>query len=427
MQDFLNSILSSLDAAKFIGTQPIIAFAMSYAAGVLTAFTPCVWPVYPLSFLTISKIVAKNGSNSSKLANLLYLLVFVAGIAIAFAIVGLLIGILGMSFQIFVRTGIPMIIVGLIFILLSLSMFGFYEIRIPYFITKRIPNNFLATKNLSFFSIFLMGAFSGFITSPCVAAPLAGILTLIAVSGEILVGFFMLLAFGFGIGTPFLVIGIAGTSKIVPPAGRWMKIVQYLIGVVLFVLGLFFIYDQVRLHIPKNVSTTEKNVAVVCDSVAGICYFDPKTDSYIKKNNENIPSWKNVNSIEQLEKYYDAKKPFMLRFTAHWCKHCQLMDKESFSSAEFAVLASDIKWLVTDVANANRETERLMAKYFVSGVPAILMFNGERDTIMFGYLSQKDLFERMTNFYFGMGKKDNKFILNKNLFKPDTANTETEN
>jgi thiol:disulfide interchange protein DsbD len=158
-------------------------------------------------------------------------LAYVLGMAITYTLAGIAAGLSGSRYQ---RTAERLVLGGfaLVFVLLALSMFGFYELQLPAVLQSRASGLSNRLPGGRFLGVFAMGALSALIVSPCVAAPLAGALLYIGQSNNVALGGAALFALALGMGVPLLAVGLsAGT--LLPKAGPWMESVKRFFGVVL--------------------------------------------------------------------------------------------------------------------------------------------------------------------------------------------------
>ena len=207
-----------------------------FVAGLLLAFTPCVFPMIPI----LSSIIAGQGEQLSAARGFSLSLVYVLAMAITYTLAGVLVGVTGANLQIWFQN--PWVIGSftLIFVLLSLSMFGLYELQMPAAIQSKLTEISGSQKQGSFAGTAVMGFLSALIVGPCVTAPLIGALIYIAETGDPWVGGVALFSLSMGMGGPLL---LAGTSagKYLPRAGGWMEPIKAVFGVMLLALAIWFL------------------------------------------------------------------------------------------------------------------------------------------------------------------------------------------
>lgn len=218
----------------------VLILATFLLLGMGLTFTPCVLPMMPI----ISSIIAGQKSLTPKQGFVLSG-VYVLGMALTFALAGVLVGSLGARFniQIYMQQPWVLSIFAALFVVLALAMFGLFELRLPRFIQEPLDRLNQKQKGGSLVGVLLMGALSAIVVSPCVSAPLAGALLYISTTGDAALGGMALFALGLGMGLPLIIIGTSG-AYVLPKAGAWMDGVKYffgvlLLGVALWLLGRF--------------------------------------------------------------------------------------------------------------------------------------------------------------------------------------------
>jgi thiol:disulfide interchange protein DsbD len=199
---------------ELIRRSPFLAFAAVYAAGVLTSFTPCVYPVIPL---TLGVIGARTVG--SKFRGFSVSLVYVLGLAVAYAVLGALASLSGSLFGAVASSPWTYFLVANAYLLFGLSMTGglsFPQIRL-------LPDRFHKKRD-GFAGVFLMGALAGLVVGPCTAPVLAALLVYVGSRQNVAYGFLLLLAFGYGIGFLFIVLGtFTGLLASMPKSGAWLE------------------------------------------------------------------------------------------------------------------------------------------------------------------------------------------------------------
>lgn len=228
--DTLTQILS-----QYIGQSFIATVALAFVGGVLSSFTPCVYPMIPIT----AAVVSSYSINKSRWSSFFISLVYISGLAAVYAALGFFAAITGKMFgQLAVNSWIN-IIVGSIIVILSLSMFDLFNITLPIYLQNSIRP---ARKGV--IGVFILGMASGFVAAPCTAPPLAVLLTYIGTRSEVVLGVTSMLAFSLGMSMVLLLIGtFTGMVSRLPKSGKWMLRVKYLIGLVLLLTGIYFYYQ----------------------------------------------------------------------------------------------------------------------------------------------------------------------------------------
>ncbi|MEO1884599.1 MAG: protein-disulfide reductase DsbD, partial [Methylococcales bacterium] len=213
-----------------------LILASFFGFGLLLAFTPCIFPMIPI---LSGIIVGQKGPVTAWRGFILSLSYVLAG-AVAYTAFGILAALFGSNLQAELQQ--PWIIASFsgIFILLSLSMFGFYNLELPQSLQNRLNNASNQQKNQGIISAAIMGALSALVVGPCVAAPLAGALIYIGQTGDVLLGGSALFLMGLGMGIPLLAIG-ASAGTLLPKTGAWLNTTKAIFGVVMLAVAAWML------------------------------------------------------------------------------------------------------------------------------------------------------------------------------------------
>ena len=211
-------------------------FLVAFFAGVLVSFTPCVYPLIPVS----AGFVALN-AGGSKLKGFLLSFVYVTGVAVTYSILGLIASFTGSIFGQISSYPATYIIVGVMILLFGFSMLDLFSINLPVFVRRG------AAGKHTFISVLVMGLVSGLVVSPCLTPVLGSILAYLATRKQVFYGSALLFIFAYGMG---LILILAGTFSslltALPKSGKWMVFVKRVFAVVLFISGAYFIYTGIR-------------------------------------------------------------------------------------------------------------------------------------------------------------------------------------
>ncbi|MGO3300138.1 MAG: protein-disulfide reductase DsbD, partial [Pseudoalteromonas sp.] len=206
-----------------------------FLIGIGLAFTPCVFPMFPI----LSSLIAGQKNLSTKKAFALSF-VYIQGMAVTYALLGLVVASLGGQVQGYLQHPYVLISFSILFVLLAMSMFGWYEIKLPSGMMSKLTQVSNNQKGGNYFGVFMMGVLSGLIASPCTTAPLSAALLYVAQSGDYLVGGLTLYVLSLGMGLPLLLLGTSG-GKLLPKAGGWMEQVKTLFGFIMLVVPLILL------------------------------------------------------------------------------------------------------------------------------------------------------------------------------------------
>lgn len=369
-----------------------------FVLGLLLAFTPCVLPMVPI----LSSIIVGHDSLSTPKAVKLSLS-YVFGMALTYAAAGVLAGYMGSTLQTLMQR--PSIIVGfnLIFILMALSMFGLFELRLPSKLNTRLNNLSQQSSKASFFSVWLMGVISTLIVSPCVTAPLIGVLTYIGQSGQALNGGLILFVMASGMGIPLILVG-AGYGSLLPKTGSWMIRIKQLFGVVMIAIAIWMLGRVLSATTTKllwsallissgigfaMLKSAEGKSARLLQIIAIIAVGFGSIISYntlvplvqatsVTAMNSHAP-FVEVNSLQAIEqKLAFAKKenkPIFFEFFATWCSDCQEMEAKVFNQPDIIKAMDGLVNVKVNLSEHNSEVANIKKTFGIYGIPTMLFFD----------------------------------------------------
>jgi len=213
-----------------------IDYLVAFFGGVLLSFTPCVYPLIPISAGFIGVRAA-----GSKIKGLVLSLIYVTGVAIIYSLLGLMASLTGKFLGAISTHPITYIFVGVIIIVFGLSLFDKFNISLPNII--KLPT----IKKGDYFSTFLLGLTSGLIISPCISPVLGAILVYLGTKKNLLYGMTLLLSFAYGMG---LVLILSGTFSSIllglPKSGKWLIFIKRVFAFLLIGMGIYFIFCGLR-------------------------------------------------------------------------------------------------------------------------------------------------------------------------------------
>ncbi len=382
-----------------------------FGAGLLLAFTPCVFPMVPI----LSGIIVGQGEDITTRKAFYLSLVYVLAMAMTYTIVGILVGLSGENIQAWFQN--PWIIgsFAAIFVALSFSMFGFYELQMPASIQSKLVNISNSQQGGNIVGVAIMGFLSALIVGPCVTAPLVGALIYIAETGDAVLGGMALFSLSMGMGAPLLVIG-ASAGKFLPRAGAWMDAVKAVFGVLLLGLAIWLLE-----RVAPAGATMALWAALIIVSAIYMGAVDGLTEgssgwkklwkglgillliygiilliglasgnrslyqplkglggisgTTVAVEHLNFTQIKGVAGLNaELAKAKAAGKPVMLDFYADWCVSCKEMEVLTFADPAVQAALADVVLLQADVTpNDDKDTE-LYKHFGIIGPPSIMFF-----------------------------------------------------
>ena len=383
-----------------------------FGFGALLSLTPCIFPMIPI----LSSIIVGQGENISRGRGFYLSLAYVLGMAVSYAAAGIAAGLTGTLLSSALQNAWVLGSFAVLFIVLSLSMFGFYELQLPGFLQSKISEETNQLKRGSIHSTVLMGALSALICGPCVAAPLAGALLYIGQTGDAILGGAALFTLALGMGLPLLLVGLsAGT--LLPRAGPWMNAIKKIFGVVLLATALWFvqpvvpavaamvgwallcIIPAIYLHALDPLPTNAKSWArlwkgvgvtqLVCGAAILVGTLAGARDPLQPLAFLMIPkasvaetphvAFTRVRTFAELDSQISAAtiegKPMLLDFYADWCVSCKEMERFTFSDPAVQAKLKGFVVLQADVTANLTEDTALLKRFGLFGPPGIVFFN----------------------------------------------------
>ena len=322
-----------------------------FVAGLLLSFTPCVLPMIPILSSIIVGSQAKQAQPKKSHAFGLSV-AYVLGMALSYTLAGIAAGLSGSLLTQSLQNPWVLGATALLFVALAFSMFGFYELKLPAALENKILNISNQQKGGEFLGVFIMGALSALIVSPCVAAPLAGALIYIGQTHNVLLGGVGLFALAIGMGVPLLLIG-ASAGSLLPKAGGWMKTVRNLFGVLMLAMAAYIAWPVLPHAIKQPVN-----------KMLGLEVKNHLPFQRVKSVAELDAAIANANG-----------KPVMLDFYADWCVACKEMEKFTFSNAGIQTALQNTVLLQADVTENNADDQALLKRFGLFGPPGIIFFN----------------------------------------------------
>lgn len=431
-------------------------FFAALGAGLLLAFTACMYPMIPI----LSSIIVGQGKEVSMGKGLSLSIIYVLSLAVTFGIVGAITASVagGIGVQAYFQNPWVLSAFALLFVVLAFSMFGFYDIQVPSFIQNKLSNLSNKQKGGSLIGVAIMGSLSALIVGPCGGPVLAAMLGYAAASSSMVNGFAALFALGLGMGLPLLVVG-AGGGKLLPKAGNWMSVVKASAGVILLAVSIIILERMPHLFptgftmllwalllivsgiylgafssIKEGASDWFKlwkglgTAAVIYGAIVlfgaqmgGQTVTDPLyglKSGAIGASQGSLQgvsqtggaglehvNFTRIKSVDDLKKeILKAKqqgKAVMLDFYADWCLYCKGYDRYVFPDPSVRKYLDNMVLLQADVTDMDKTDEELMKVLGVSLPPAILFFdvNGKEipSSRVLGDMKVKEFADHLAN------------------------------
>lgn len=382
--------------------------------GLLLAFTPCVLPMIPI----LSSIIVGQGEKVSRGRGFALAVAYSLGMAIVYTAFGVAAGLLGQGLAASLQNPWVLSVFAALLVLLSLSMFGFYELQVPSALQSKLSSTSDKMQGGHFAGVFVMGGISALIVGPCVAAPLAGALLYISQTGNALIGGVALFSLAAGMSVPLLLVGL-GAGTLLPRAGGWMDGVKAFFGVLLIATALYMIapvlptwllmvlwallllisasFLRVFDRLPDEASGWKrvfKGFGVAL-AVAGVMLLVG-----LASGNRNLlqplaglgggtadqtsatpaVQFERIHTVADLDRVVAASsKPVMLDFYADWCVSCKEMEHFTFTDPAVAQQMAGMTLIQADVTKNTADDKELLKRFQLFGPPGIIFFKGGKE------------------------------------------------
>jgi thiol:disulfide interchange protein DsbD len=388
-----------------------------FGLGLLLSLTPCVFPMIPI----LSSLIVGQGKQVTTYKAFIMSAVYVLGMAFTYAIVGALTGLLGENLQAAFQNPWILVSFALIFVVLSLSMFGFYELQLPSRLQTKVINVSNRQQSGTLIGVAIMGVLSALIVGPCVAAPLVGVLIYIGQTGDAVLGALTLFTMSLGMGVPLIIVGTSA-GHFLPKKGDWMDTVKSVFGVMLLAVAIWMLgrvlpgqvtmllWASLLIISAVYMGTLDKldadtsgwyklwkglgfillvyGVLLIIGAASGnmnplqpLQNIGKNSHSTKTRSDEAIVAlqFKPIKGVEGFERELAAakaqNKPVMLDFYADWCVSCKEMELFTLSDPQVQKLLANFVLLQADVTPNDKQDKALYKRFSIFGPPAILFFD----------------------------------------------------
>ncbi len=414
----------------------------AFVAGIGLTFTPCVLPLVPI----LSSVIAGQGEHVTKSKAAVLAGVYVLGTAVTYSAIGAVAGATGDQLQAYFQNAWAIGIMASIFLVMSLSMFGLFEIQMPSFIQSRLAERSRGMKGGTLPMVFALGIVSALIVGACVSPVLISFLSIAIAKGSASLGALTMFAMAMGMGIPLILLGM-GAGHILPKAGMWMDKVKYVFGVMLVAVAIYLlgvlpavpvlflwaalfivvaIYLGATQSLPEGSSGWQKlfkgigTLLLIWGILAlfGAMMGERRIEHPLPKNLFSMAPaaqgsitadtghlFTRVNSMAELDQELaaasSAGKKVMIDYYADWCIECLKMEETTFQDpAVSAELRANFATLQVDVTDPNDAKRKALKKrYGVFGPPAALFFDNKgtqlKDKSFYGYMSAEEFLQHL--------------------------------
>lgn len=386
--------------------------------GLALAFTPCVYPMYPI----LSSIVMGKNKSQMKLSQAFVLsFVYVQGMAITYSLIGLVVASAGVQFQAALQHPLLLSVFIVLFVVLALAMFGLYELQLPSKWQEKLNGLSNTQKSGNLVGVFVMGVISGLVASPCTTAPLTAVLLVVAQSESLVFGFSALYALSFGMGIPLILFGMTG-GKFMPKAGSWMNVIKATFGFMMLTVAILFLERMFVANwtellwavlglslfaylytMNQDTRTTFfkglRNLVIMLGFVGSAFYtvyalqLNQLAPGNVFANSSGVhasaaehPEFMVVRDLSDFEaKLAQANaegKTVMVDLYADWCVACKEFEKYTFPDPAVIEALDDTVWMQIDLTDNTPVNLSFQEEFKVLGLPTIMFFdvNGQELT-----------------------------------------------
>lgn len=340
-----------------------LTLVLIFFAGILTSFTPCIFPMIPI---TLAVLGAKD-SGKTRLSGFFLSFSYVMGIALTYAILGVLAAKTGALFGSFLGSPIVAIVLAMLFVGMAFSMWGFYEIKLPDRLTNKIMGSNPSHSASGVVAAFVSGLVAGVVASPCVGPVLVSILAYVAKTQDGTLGFVLLFVYALGFGQIFLVMGtFSQLIHRLPRSGPWLDKTKYAFGALMIAMALYVLWPIVNPYFVSTQGVTPSSCAN--ESEDGLSCLPEKPLAG--------PEWKKYDE-KLLAEAIASKRPVIIDFKADWCLACKELEHKTFSDKRVVELGRDFLWMDFDATSDSPELTALRAKYEILGLPFVMFYDAK--------------------------------------------------
>jgi thiol:disulfide interchange protein DsbD len=383
-----------------------VILPLAFLIGLLLSLTPCNLPMLPI----LSAIIVGQGDSITRKRGLMLATVYSLGVALVYTALGVAAALAGEGLAGYLQNPWVLVSFGVLLLILSLSMFGVYELQLPSAVRDRLTSANSSLSGGQLGGVFAMGVLSGLIVGPCVTGPLAGVLIFIARTGSVTLGAAALFAIAVGMSVPLLLLG-ASAGALLPRAGAWMERIKQLFGLLLVGVA-FWIMGPV---LPHAISVIVAGALLIM-AATSIGAFDPVTAasgtvarlakgfglvlavlgalvlyqlwaapeasvasaSTTQRVAVSGPHFDRIASVAELDqRLQSAGRPVILDFYADWCVSCKEMESQTFVDPAVRTKLDKAVLLRADVTANSDDDRALLKRFHLFGPPGIILFDAQ--------------------------------------------------
>ncbi len=379
-----------------------LTFLLVFLAGILTSFTPCIFPMIPITL----SILGNEAHEKSRMQNILRSIFYVLGIAVTYSSLGVLAALTGAIFgQALANKWVVLSMVGL-FVLMALSMWGAFELQVPAF----IRNRFGTGKSHGYVGAFFMGMVAGIVASPCVGPVLVSILSFVSTTQNAVLGFTLLFTYALGLGLIFIAIGASSQLlKKLPRSGPWMEFIKFALGLLMILVALYYLKFVIPMeywimvlgltflaisiwqgafHFQRKhpyrqglfIIVFVASLTLTLLSIFKREYVSPVFNNKAEDVTELLIKWTPYSEAVIAQAKAD-NQPVILDFFAEWCAACHELEEKTYTNPEFVELSKQFKLVKIDATEDIPEVKQILEKYKIKGLPTVIFINKSGDIL----------------------------------------------
>ena len=399
--------LASNPVADVIARGGVVAFATLFLIGLALNLTPC---VYPMIGVTVSIFGARSAAPALRVFG--SALLYVLGMTVMYSSLGVAAAFTGGLFGSFLQNAVVQAAIGVLLILMSLSMFGAYELQPPAWLLTRLGGS--GTTNA--IGVFLSGLVVGVFAAPCVGPPVVALLAIVGAKADPWFGFTSFFTLALGLGAPYLVLGtFSGALQKLPRSGDWMVWVKKVFGVILAAVGLFYAGVAFAPELAPWVAPAallagglylgfiDKSAAnrrgfVALKRATGVAAIAAGVWMVASAPRQALPF--RPYDPAAVKQALASGQTVILDFSAGWCLPCHELERSTFSDARVMAAAQRFAAFQVDLTRSDSpEAQARMREFRIQGVPTVVFLapNGQEvEAARFsGFLPAEQFLERM--------------------------------
>ena len=403
-------------ASALRGGRLALIVPLFFVAGLLLSLTPCVLPMVPI----LSSIIVGQGESVTRWRGFTLALAYALGMALLYTALGVAAGLLGEGLAAWLQKPWVLASFAALLVLLSLSMFGLYELQLPAALRDGLSSRGSDLRGGQYAGVFAMGGLSALVVSPCVAAPLAAALLHISQTGDATLGGLALFVLAMGMSVPLLLVG-ASAGALLPRAGAWMEQVKHVFGLLLIAVAIYTVqpvlapivamaawglllvvggaslgaFEAVGAGRHVGVARMVKGLGLVL-ALLGVLQFvgiasggrDPAqplarlaqagAGAAVAATADGGPHFERIATVAELDqRLQSAGRPVLLDFYADWCVSCKEMESQTFVDPAVHARMDKALLLRADVTANNDADRALLKRFHLFGPPGLIFFDAQ--------------------------------------------------